>query len=58
MDEKKIELKDWIPLINGMNCILAMTSVEKKIMDLDISKNQKALRNLIRVDTKDKLFRK
>ena len=58
MAEKKIELKDWIPLINGMNCILAMASVEKKIMDLDISKNQKALRDLVRFDTKKKIYPK
>ena len=41
-----------------MNCILAMASVEKKIMDLDISKDEKALRDLVRFDTKKKIYPK
>jgi len=51
-------LKNIIPEMNCMSSLLAMRAVESKIMDLDISKNEKMIRDIIRFDTKDKLFPK
>lgn len=56
--KKEVELKDIIPQVNGLSSILAMRKAESKIMDLDISKNQKIFQDMIRFDTKDKLFPK
>ena len=53
--ERGMELKEIIPHINMMSCILAMGQAGSKIMDVDISGN---LKSRVRIDTKDKLFRK
>ena len=52
---REMELKEIIPHMNMMSCILAMGKVGSRIMDVDISGN---LENEVRIDTKDKLFRK
>ena len=53
--KREMELKDIIPHINMMSCILAMGKAGSRIMDVDISGN---LKSGVRIDTKDKLFRK